>query len=343
MDPISPTPNNDNAFIGVTNDLNPRLSSKKHLRRILLAVLIPVILIAILAGFFSLPPRPFPGKTVVSISDGYTLTKTADLLKADGLIKSPFLFKTFVVLFGGDTRIIKGDYLFDNSQSVLRIAYRISNGIIGQARLKVTIPEGSNVGDIAMIIKKSIPSFDDVGLKSYAKIYEGKLFPDTYYFYENIKPTEVVKAMNDVYNRRIGSIQDQISGFNKSTDDVVKMASIVEKEATSSVDRRIIAGILWKRINDGMPLQVDPPFFYFLNKTSSQLTIADLAVDSPYNLYKNKGLPPTAIDNPGLEAITDTINPTTTKYWYYLSDKNGSMHYATTYDGHLANKAKYIQ
>ena len=127
-----------------------------------------------------------------------------------------------------------------------------------------------------------------------------------------------------------------------SYDQIVTMASIVEKEATSLADRQIIAGILWRRLADKYPLQVDPPFYYFLNKDSSQLTLADLAIDSPYNLYKHKGLTPTPIDNPGFDALYATVNPTVTKYWYYLSDSKGVMHYAITYDEHLANKAKYI-
>ncbi len=101
--------------------------------------------------------------------------------------------------------------------------------------------------------------------------------------------------------------------------------------------------MLWKRIDAGMALQVDPPFVYILGKGSLQLTTKDLATTSPYNLYKNKGLPPTPINNPGLEAIRDTINPITTKYWFYLSDNSGAMHFAITHDEHVANKQKYLQ
>ena len=125
-------------------------------------------------------------------------------------------------------------------------------------------------------------------------------------------------------------------------DDIVTMASIVEKEATSTVDRQIIAGILWKRLADSYPLQVDAPFYYLLGKDSAHLTVVDLALDSSYNLYTHKGLTPTPIDNPGLDALSASINPTTTKYWYYLSDKKGNMHYAITYDEHLLNKEKYV-
>ena len=92
-----------------------------------------------------------------------------------------------------------------------------------------------------------------------------------------------------------------------------------------------------------MPLQVDPPFFYILGKDSASLTLKDLAIDSPYNLYKHTGLPPTPIDNPGLNAIVDTINPTPSDYLFYLSGKDGRMHYAVNLAGHTANANKYIE
>ncbi len=121
------------------------------------------------------------------------------------------------------------------------------------------------------------------------------------------------------------------------------MASLVEEEASNSTDRRIIAGILWRRLAHNMPLQVDAPFYYIIGKGSSQLTLKDLSMDSPYNLYKHTGLPPRPIDNPGLDAIVDTITPTTTDYLYFLSGRDGKMHYASTFEGHVANKGKYLE
>jgi UPF0755 protein len=139
------------------------------------------------------------------------------------------------------------------------------------------------------------------------------------------------------------SVAEALASSSRSQADIVKMAAILEREATSTTDRRIIAGILWKRLDAGIALQVDAPFEYFLHKSSSQLTRDDLGTKSPYNLYLNKGLGPTAIANPGISAILDAANPTDTKYWYYLSDKHGVLHYASTLEGHAANKNKYIQ
>jgi UPF0755 protein len=128
----------------------------------------------------------------------------------------------------------------------------------------------------------------------------------------------------------------------ESTSSVIIMASILEREATSSSDRRIIAGILWKRLDDRMPLQVDAALAYVLNKDGTKLTSADLATTSLFNTYKNLGLPPTPIGNPGLSAIEDAISPASTTYWYYLSDSKGNIHYSSTYDEQIANEAKYL-
>jgi UPF0755 protein len=131
--------------------------------------------------------------------------------------------------------------------------------------------------------------------------------------------------------------------FGKPEGDIIKMASIVEEEGRTMETREIIAGILWKRISIKMPLQVDSSFKYINGKTTATLTTEDLKIDSPYNSYTNRGLPPTPISNPGLAAIRATINPIKTPYLYFLSDKNGNMHYAITFEEHVENKLKYLK
>jgi UPF0755 protein len=121
------------------------------------------------------------------------------------------------------------------------------------------------------------------------------------------------------------------------------MASIIEKEAKGEEDRYFISGILWKRISKGIPLQVDAPFLYILGKESSELTRADLAINSPFNTYKNKGLTPSPIGNPGLESIKAAIKPKDSPYLYYLHDSDGNIHYAKTYTEHLKNINKYLK
>jgi len=120
------------------------------------------------------------------------------------------------------------------------------------------------------------------------------------------------------------------------------MASIIEKESLNGDERQIVSGILWKRISLGMPLQVDATFLYINGKASAELTKDDLNIDSPYNTYRNKGLPPGPINNPGLDAIVAALYPKDSPYLYYLHDKKGKVHYAKTFNEHVANKRKYL-
>ncbi|HTK33298.1 MAG TPA: endolytic transglycosylase MltG [Candidatus Paceibacterota bacterium] len=319
---------------------------KKYFIKFGLALFLALLAAAVFVIQYSRAPSPFPSNMIVTIPAGSTVSQAGEILAQQGIIRSSFAYKVYAVLIHDGAGIQAGQYLFDQPQSVVRVAYRTAYGIQGLTKIKVTIPEGSSSKDITAIIGKAIPLIDQKSLLLMAKAEEGYLFPDTYFFYQNTIPEQVISAMKLNFSSQMPNIQSTMQAFMKkkhvTVDDVVTMASIVEKEATSTIDRQIIAGILWKRLADKYPLQVDPPFFYFLGKDSSQITTADLAIDSPYNLYKNKGLPPTPIDNPGIDALFSTVSPTVTNYWYYLSDKKGNMHYAVTYEQHLANKEKYV-
>ncbi len=293
--------------------------------------------------YLSIAPANFPSSTVVTIKKGTYMSQAAEILASDGIIRSTLLLKFYVVLLSGHRQVQAGDYLFDTPQSALRVASRLVYGIQGLPKIRVTFFEGMTSDDMAATLKKNIPKFDSTTFLALAKPLEGSLFPDTYYFYQNTKPQEVVDQLHSTFNAKTKPLLLDIQAFGKSPSDIIAMASIVEREATSSVDRRMIAGILWRRISMKMPLQVDPPFFYILGKDSASLTLKDLAIDSPYNLYKHTGLPPTPIDNPGLNAIVDTINPTPSDYLFYLSGKDGRMHYAVNLAGHTANANKYIE
>lgn len=287
-------------------------------------------------------PSGFPDSVTVTIADGTGLSGAAEQLKDEGVIRSTFLYKAYAVLQGGKTGLKSGQYLFDEPQSSLRVAYRLVNGIEGFRRYKVTIPEGLASYDIARQIKRSIPTFDTKKFLELAIPQEGYLFPDTYFFPENLTPERAVAEMRVNFDRQTGKLTIPLTFLNKSFHDVITMASIVEEEASSTEDRRKIAGVLWRRLEIGMPLQVDPPFFYLFGKTSAELTKTDLATSSPYNTYKFTGLPPGPISNPGLDAISATVHPTDTDYLFFLAGADGRIYYAVDHDGHVRNKEKYL-
>jgi len=304
-------------------------------------IFIVVVLFALIT-FFSVAPSSFPQHKVISIPKNTYLSQAAKILAEENVIRSEMLFKVYALFTSGHRQVQAGDYLFDAPQSALRVAYRMTHGEQDLPQISITLYEGMTAREMATQIKKNIPSFDDKTFYDIAKSYEGYLFPDTYFFYENVTPAQVLTTLRDNFNQKIKTALLDIQAFGKPLNEVIEMASIVEREATSTADRKVIAGVLWKRIDIGMALQVDPPFYYILGKGSLQLTVKDMAMNSPYNLYTHKGLPPTPISNPGLDAILATVNPKKSNFLFFLADNRGVIHYAETNDGHVANKSKYL-
>jgi UPF0755 protein len=172
---------------------------------------------------------------------------------------------------------------------------------------------------------------------------EGYLFPDTYFLYVNVTAEELVEKLRGNFNEKIKTVDEEIEASNKSFSDILIMASIIEKEVATPEDRAIVSGVLWKRIKKGMPLQVDATLGYVTGRTSAQLTVDDLKSTSPYNTYTHKGLPPTPICNPGLDAIKSALNPKDSPYYFYLTGNDGITYFAKTFDEHKKNKEKYLR
>jgi UPF0755 protein len=303
------------------------------------------IVFTLFYAFFWSAPTNFPVKSLYDLNYGQTLSTVSVSLEQQNIIRSTFWFKSFVYVFSlGHVTVVAGDYSLYKSQNVVSIAWRITHGSTDIVPIKVTIPEGLNSTQIAAIFSQDLPGFDAPSFIALVKSdnLEGYIFPDTYFFMPNVTNAEIIKTMNDNFNTKIQTLAPQIQAFGKSQSDVIKMASIIEDEARLDDSRKIVAGILWKRLSINMALQVDSSFRYINGKTSNQLTALDLQIDSPYNSYTHRGLPPTPISNPGLASILDAITPTKTPYLYFLSDTNGNMHYATTFDEQLANEQKYL-
>ena len=223
------------------------------------------------------------------------------------------------------------------------VSSRLTNGNFGLTPVRLTFPEGITTKQMSLILSDKLIDFDGEEFLKLSKDKEGYLFPDTYLFAPNTKPDEVIRVMKKNFDDKLLGINKAFSDFKKPLKDVVAMASILEAEARTTETRKVIAGILWKRLAMGMPLQVDAPFQYIIGKNTFQLTLADLKYDSPYNTYKYKGLPPGAIGNPGIDALLSAVTPTKSSYLFYLSDIRGNMHYANTFAEHVINKEKYLK
>ncbi len=306
-----------------------------------LAIII-ILIISVFVVFEQRSPVGFPVGTVYTVENGTGLNSLAKKMQAEKIIRSPFLFKVYAVLLGGTKGIIAGDYVLEKAENSYSLAHRLTSGDYRLAQVKITVPEGLSVSEMAPIISAKLAKVTPADFIAKAKSLEGYLFPDTYIFQTNTGVYTVIEAMQANYNRKIATVEDKIKASGKTESDIIKMASIVEEEGRTTETRQIVAGILWKRLALSMPLQVDSSFKYINGKTTATLTTADLKIDSPYNTYLYKGLPPTPICNPGLDSIIAVLSPIKTDYLYFLTDKDGVMHYAKTFDEHVANKQKYL-
>jgi len=312
------------------------------LRLIICASILVFILFISGLIFIISAPTNFPSGTMYTVKTGVGLNALATDLSAKQIIKSPFIFKSFSVILGGTKGIMAGDYVLSGKESTFSLALRLTRGDYRLEKIKITLPEGLNIYEVAKLVSAKFTKINEVDFLSKAKNLEGYLFPDTYIFQTNTGVYTVIEAMQANFARKISTVSDLINKSGHSESDIIKMASIIEEEARTMESRQIVSGILWKRLSLGMALQVDASFKYINGKGTKDLSLADLKIDSPYNSYLYKGLPPTPICNPGLGSIQAALTPTQTAYLFFLTDKTGNMHYAKTYAEHLLNKQKYL-
>jgi UPF0755 protein len=307
-------------------------------------IIVKSVLASVFLGyvFFIASPIGFPTYDIVTIPEGATLSEVAHILKEEKIIRSQFLFKAFIVIAPGDSGVLWGKYYFPNRDNLFMVSYRLSRGNFGITPVKVRILEGEHNKIIAQKFLKAIPEFDEEKFLKIAESLEGYLFPDTYYFMPTQTEEEIIDALHNTFNEKTKDLKSAAEKAGKDWQDIIIMASMIEKEASTFDTRKKIAGILWKRIEIGMPLQVDAVFVYILDKKGTDITLDDLLVDSPYNTYKYAGLPIGPISNPGLDSIEASIYYEETPYLYYLSDREGVTHYAEDFETHKSNKSKYL-
>ncbi len=305
------------------------------------------LIICMIAGsaawaYAATPPADFPQGRKIEVPQGAPLRTIAENLKSDGLIRSSMFFEGFVRMLGGDTGARAGTYFFEQELSVFRIAERLTRGIFGLNPVRVTIPEGATTQEVAMVLARALPHFPKDAFLNIALDKEGYLFPDTYFFLEDTPVEQIVADMRQNFRKHLAPYRQEISDSDLTEEELITLASLLEKEARKSDERHVISGIVRNRLEKNMPLQIDATFRYILGKGSFDLTKKDLHNDSPYNTYTNKGLPPGPIANPGMDSILAALEPKSTKYIFYLHDMTGHIRYATTFAQHRENKFAYL-
>ncbi|MFA5022651.1 MAG: endolytic transglycosylase MltG [Candidatus Paceibacterota bacterium] len=261
------------------------------------------------------PPADFPTMPFYHVDRGKTLSQIAKELKAKKFIQSATAFKVFVYLLGGEKRMQVGTYFFKQPVSTVNIALKLTRRFLGYKPITITVFEGMSNTKIANLLAKQITKFSKKDFLDQATSFEGRLFPDTYFFSPYDTADDMIYEMNQNFNDQIAPLKMGILLSGKPLSQILTMASIIEGEAKYNKDRHLISGILWKRISIGMPLQVD---------------VAKIT-------YKQRGLPDVPINNPGLASIVAALYPEPSPYLYYLTGRDGKMYYAENFTDHRKN------
>ena len=253
-------------------------------------------------------------KVIFSIEKGEGSRDIALNLERQGLIGWAPIFRVYVLTIGVSGKQQAGEYLLSPSMNIPEMAQKFTKGEV--VTLKLTIPEGFTAEQIKEKLRQ-FPSLSGQELSSMDE-KEGYLFPDTYNFSYNTTLEEVLKTIEDNFGKKVTpDLKAEIESQGKTLDQIIVMASLLEKELKTREDKKLAAGILWKRLTIGMALQVDAEMW----------------------TYANPGLPPVAICNPGLESIEAAVYPEKSEFWYYLSTPEGETIFSRTLEEH--NVAKY--
>lgn len=307
--------------------------------------LVIIFLFAVVAFVIGmlLPPKDFMEQYTFTVDEGQGLRQVSANLEKENLIRSRFVFEFLIMVIGGEKSVAYGDYYFEKPLNTFTLAKQIAEHDFNVTYKRVTIPEGYTNSEIATLLEKTYKNFDKEEFDLLTKGYEGYLFPDTYFFFPSVQTPEIVGKLKENFELKIEDYADEISESGMTKESIIILASLIEAETNGDDDREMISGIIQNRLRINMALQIDASVRYALSKFTEPLTYADLKVDSPYNTYTNRGLPPGPIGNPGLTSIEAALNPSTTDYLYYLHDEDGTIHYAKTYEEHKQNISKYLK
>lgn len=289
------------------------------------------------------------------VSVGYV----AKQLKDAGIIKYKGLFQLYCSVSHAKTKIDPGTYELSTNYDYRALVKKMQVGSGAMVTTKVTIPEGYTMEQIFHKLEdENVCSYDDLmdaaanysynysfidqSMQGDAKRLEGFLFPDTYEFYQGMQASSAInKFLENFHDRLTAEMLEKADERGMTMQEVVTVASMIEKEAANDDERAMIAAVIYNRIEAGMPLQIDSTIMYVLPEHKDVLTVEDTKIDSPYNTYQNKGLPPTPIANPGLASIKATLSPASTQALYYALDAESGTHkFFTNYGEFQAFVAK---
>ena len=332
-----------------------------------------IIVIVVVGGCFyywqgvSTPISQDESALSFTITPGEGVDKIVDNLFDAGLIKSQNIFKIYIWQKDLSTSLQAGTYLLNTRMSIVDVAQRLSTGQTEDQEITIKIIEGWTIKNIdeylsnlniisarkfsALANQKisewpfDFPIPEILGTVPASQSLEGYLFPDTYRIFKDATVSNIVEKMLSNFSGRLAEeMIAEIKKQNKTIHEIITMASIIEREVSKDQDREIVSGILNKRLDMGMRLEVDSSINYITGKNDPAAEYKDLEIDSPYNTYKYYGLPPAPICNPGLASIRAAINPMNSDYLFYLNRQDTKETiFSRTYEEHLSNKDQYLK
>ncbi len=328
------------------------------LKKIILGSFAGLFIIAWIFGviFYYTATHPLSEKVnlvSVEITPGMTLNKTSALLKDRELIGNSLFFQLLTHLQKKQGHIQVGEYELSPSMTPKEILAIVTSGkTILHA---VTVPEGYRITEIAALLEERglvdaenfIEETQNKELIQSAGIpgnsMEGYLFPETYHFSKNTSERKIIQSMLDMHQEIVtkNNLSKQAPPTNLSFHAIVTLASLIEKETGVDEERKLISSVFHNRLKKNMLLQTDPTVIYAISNFDGNIRKKDLSIDSPYNTYKYRGLPPGPIASPGLKSIIAALEPSESDYLYFVSRKDGSHQFSSNLQDHNRAVQKY--
>ncbi|MFO1518177.1 MAG: endolytic transglycosylase MltG [bacterium] len=302
--------------------------------------------------FLSFPHRPYGGQAIIEVKKGMGIASVVRELEKAGLTDSPKKMDFYLRYKDVAANLKAGEYQFGPNATPAQIAEKLMKG--ERYRRTFTIPEGYSVRDIAKLlagkgivdadafVKKalSIDAATKMGLEG--TTLEGYLFPDTYEYAKETTQDQILNMMVKNFKKHFDTqMMEEAQKLGMTKNQVVTLASIIEKETGKEDERPIISGVFQNRLKIGMPLATDPSVIYGIPNFDGNIRKADLERDTPYNTYLHPGLPPTPIANPGVKSLQAALHPALTEYLYFVSRNDGSHQFSKTLEEHEAAVRQY--
>lgn len=307
-----------------------------------------IIALVFVVGFFvwwqngiSAPDSSNKSSSIFVISKGTAIRQVGNDLKDQGFIKDPVIYFLYLKKEGIEKEIQAGSYKLSPSMTLPQVMDTLQHGTID---VWVTIPEGYRAEEIAQVLESSVSTYDPSWVEA-LKDNEGYLFPDTYLVPHSADVNTIISIMRSNFNKKVEGVGIDPNGSSISR--AVIIASLIEREAITDDEKPLISSVINNRLQNGMALDIDATLQYIKGVDDqgnwwSVPTGEERQINSPYNTYRNAGLPPTPIANPGIVAIEAALSPERSPYYFYIHDTTGKIHFAETLEGHNRNVNEYL-